>query len=157
MKGLSGVAKLGLLIAIVKAPFSRSFFSLHSFGGTPESLLNDLETLGFLFEALCERDLSIYAASFGGRLCHYQDYKNKEIDAIIERPDGQWAAFEIKLGANQIRRSSCQFAGNTATNKGRPQRQTTCSFMCTLRFKQSRLPPSRWRFCGANNSALSLN
>ena len=28
---------------------------------TPEMLLNDLNTLGFLFEALCERDLKIYA------------------------------------------------------------------------------------------------
>ena len=32
----------------------------------------------------------------------YQDYKNQEIDAVIELPDGQWCAFEIKLGANQI-------------------------------------------------------
>ena len=35
---------------------------------TPASLLGDLETLGFLFEALCERDLKIYAESFGGAL-----------------------------------------------------------------------------------------
>lgn len=35
---------------------------------TPQMLLNDLETLGFLFEALCERDLKIYAESFGGQL-----------------------------------------------------------------------------------------
>lgn len=69
---------------------------------TPASLLGDLETLGFLFEALCERDLKIYAESFGGALYHYQDYQNKEIDAVIEMPDGQWCAFEIKLGANQI-------------------------------------------------------
>lgn len=69
---------------------------------TPEALLNDLETLGFMFEALCERDLRIYAESFGGTLYHYQDYKNREIDAVIELPDGKWAAFEIKLGANQI-------------------------------------------------------
>lgn len=69
---------------------------------TPESLLNDLETLGFMFEALCERDLKIYAESFGGSLYHYQDYKNQEIDAVIELPDGEWSAFEIKLGANQI-------------------------------------------------------
>lgn len=69
---------------------------------TPEALLNDLETLGFMFEALCERDLRIYAESFGGTLYHYQDYKNIEIDAVIELPDGKWAAFEIKLGANQI-------------------------------------------------------
>ena len=69
---------------------------------TPEKLLNDLETLGFLFEALCERDLKIYAESFGAKLYHYQDYKNREIDAVIEMTDGRWAAFEIKLGANQI-------------------------------------------------------
>ncbi len=69
---------------------------------TPEGLLNDLETLGFLFEALCERDLRIYAESFGASLYHYQDYRDNEIDAVIELPDGRWCAFEIKLGANQI-------------------------------------------------------
>ncbi len=69
---------------------------------TPASLLGDLETLGFLFEALCERDLRIYAEAFGAQLYHYQDYKNQEIDAVVELPDGQWCAFEIKLGANQI-------------------------------------------------------
>ena len=69
---------------------------------TPVGLLGDLETLGFLFEALCERDLRIYAEFFGASLYHYQDYKNQEIDAVIELPDGQWCAFEIKLGANQI-------------------------------------------------------
>jgi len=33
-------------------------------GATPDRLLQDLNTLGFLFEALCERDLRIYAESF---------------------------------------------------------------------------------------------
>ena len=69
---------------------------------TPDRLINDLETFGFLFEALCERDLRIYAESFGAQLYHYQDYSNKEIDAVIELKDGRWCAFEIKLGANQI-------------------------------------------------------
>ena len=69
---------------------------------TPSGLLGDLETLGFLFEALCERDLRIYAESFGANLYHYQDYSGQEIDAVIELADGQWCAFEIKLGANQI-------------------------------------------------------
>lgn len=69
---------------------------------TPTSLLSDLKTLGFLFEALCERDLRIYADSFGAHLYHYQDYKNHKIDAVIELPDSNWCAFEIKLGANQI-------------------------------------------------------
>ncbi len=69
---------------------------------TPQKLLNDLNTLGFLFEALVERDLEIYAQSFGGKLFHYQDYNNNEIDAVIELNDGEWCAFEIKLGANKI-------------------------------------------------------
>ena len=69
---------------------------------TPERLISDLETFGFLFEALCERDLKIYAESFGAALYHYQDYAGNEIDAVIELPDGNWCGIEIKLGANKI-------------------------------------------------------
>ena len=69
---------------------------------TEEKLMGDLNTFGFLFEALVEHDLGVYAQSFGGRLFHYQDYANHEIDAIIEMEDGTWAAFEIKLGAKKI-------------------------------------------------------
>lgn len=69
---------------------------------TPERLIGDLETFGFLFEALCERDLNIYAQALGGSLYHYRDALNREIDAVVELPDGRWGAFEIKLGANQI-------------------------------------------------------
>lgn len=69
---------------------------------TPENLLGDLNTLGFLFESLCERDLKIYAESFGAELYHYQDYNNREMDAVISLPSGEWCGFEIKLGANQI-------------------------------------------------------
>ena len=65
-------------------------------------LFNDLKTLGFLFEALCERDLRIYCESFGAKLYHYQDYDNDEIDAIIELDNGDYIAIEIKLGGNQI-------------------------------------------------------
>ena len=69
---------------------------------TPDILLKDLNTFGFLFEAMCERDLRIYAESFGGSLYHYQDYSGREIDSVIEMPDGSWSAVEIKLGAHQI-------------------------------------------------------
>ena len=69
---------------------------------TPERLVGDLETFGFMFESLVERDLKIYAESFGANVFHYQDYSNKEIDAVVELDDGRWCAFEIKLGANQI-------------------------------------------------------
>lgn len=67
-----------------------------------DSLIGDLQTFGFMFEALCERDLKIYANADGGNLYHYQDYKGREIDAVVEMNDGKWGAFEIKLGANQI-------------------------------------------------------
>lgn len=69
---------------------------------TPQKLLHDLNTFGFLFEALVERDLRVYAESRGGELYHYRDDRGKEIDAIVEWADGRWIAVEIKLGAHEI-------------------------------------------------------
>ena len=68
---------------------------------TPEKLGRDLRTLGFLFESLVERDLRTYAEAFDASLFHYQDYGNREIDAVVELSDGRWAAVEVKLGVNQ--------------------------------------------------------
>lgn len=68
---------------------------------TPNKLMNDLKTFGFMFEAMVERDLSIYAQAINGKLFHYQDYKGNELDAVIELDDGNWCAFEIKLGLNK--------------------------------------------------------
>ena len=69
---------------------------------TPQKLLRDLNTFGFLFEAMVERDLRVYAEAHGGRLYHYRDDGGKEIDAIVEWNDGRWIAVEIKLGAHEI-------------------------------------------------------
>ena len=69
---------------------------------TEEKLINDLETFGFLFEIIVEHDLKIYADSFDAKCYHYQDYLNREIDSVIELEDGNWCAFEIKLGVNAI-------------------------------------------------------
>ncbi|MDW7676598.1 MAG: DUF4143 domain-containing protein [Bacillota bacterium] len=69
---------------------------------TQEMLIGDLNTLGFLFEALSERDLRIYAESFNAHLFHYQDYDGDEIDAVVELENGDWVAIEIKLGSHQI-------------------------------------------------------
>lgn len=69
-------------------------------------LINDLNTFRFLFEALVERDLKIYADSFNAKCYHYQDYQDKEIDSVIELENGNWCAFEIKLGANQIEKAA---------------------------------------------------
>ena len=69
---------------------------------TEEKLIGDLQTFGFLFESMCLRDLLTYADAMKADVYHYQDYRNNEIDAVIEKDDGEWGAFEIKLGVNQI-------------------------------------------------------
>ncbi len=65
---------------------------------SPKRLLEEPRTLGFLFESLAIRDLRVYAASLGGNVSHYRDEQNDEVDAVVELPDGRWAAFEVKLG-----------------------------------------------------------
>ena len=67
-----------------------------------QKLIGDLNTMGFLFEALVEHDLKVYAQAMNAQLFHYQNYDNDEIDAVIELEDGEWCAFEIKLGASKI-------------------------------------------------------
>lgn len=71
-------------------------------GAGVDELMGDLNTLGFLFEGMCVRDLAVYAQAMGATLKHYRDASNREIDAVVELPDGGWGAFEVKLGANQI-------------------------------------------------------
>jgi len=67
-------------------------------GATPEKLLNDYCTLGFLFESLCVRDLRVYAEALGATISHYRDARGLECDAILELPDGTWGAIEVKFG-----------------------------------------------------------
>ena len=68
----------------------------------PKDLLNDLETMGLLFESLVIRDLRIYAESIGGRVYHYRDHSGQEADAILHFKVGKWAAIEVKLGTKAI-------------------------------------------------------
>lgn len=68
----------------------------------PERLSKERKTMGHLFEALCVRDLDVYSSVNGWRVYHYRDGKGREIDAIVERPDGSWGAFEIKTGTTGI-------------------------------------------------------
>jgi predicted AAA+ superfamily ATPase len=70
-------------------------------GADERRLLGDLNTFGFLFESLCVRDLRIYGEALGAQLSHYRDASGLEIDAILERRDGRWAAFEVKLGGER--------------------------------------------------------
>lgn len=63
-----------------------------------EKLSNNLNYLGMLFESLVIRDLRIYADLLGGKIFHYRDSRGVEVDAIVETPDGEWMAIEVKLG-----------------------------------------------------------
>lgn len=76
--------------------------AIAALGMDSESLMDDLNTYGFMFEAMCERDLDVYASSMEGTLSQYRDSNGQEIDAIVSVPGGRWGAFEVKLGANQI-------------------------------------------------------
>ena len=67
-------------------------------GQTPTSLLKDFELFGFLFEALCVRDLRIYADQMNGEIYHYRDQYGLECDAVIRLNNGDYALVEIKLG-----------------------------------------------------------
>ncbi len=65
---------------------------------TPEILINDLNTFGFIFENLCLRDLKIYADSLNGNVSYYHDRYDLEADCVIHLSDGKYALIEIKLG-----------------------------------------------------------
>lgn len=71
-------------------------------GLSPERLLKDFKTFGFLFESLCIRDLKIYASSNNGILSHYRDRYNLECDAVLHLEDGRYALIEFKLGDHYV-------------------------------------------------------
>lgn len=71
-------------------------------GAGPEDLINDLETMGLLFENLCVRDLRIYAEANGGKVYHYRDSRGLECDAVVHLRNGSYGLIEIKLGGDRL-------------------------------------------------------
>lgn len=68
----------------------------------PADLINDLNTMGFMFEAMCVRDLRIFAESLNGKVYHYRDKSGLECDAVIHLRNGQYGLIEIKLGGETL-------------------------------------------------------
>ncbi len=68
----------------------------------PEDLLNDLNTFGLMFEALCVRDLRVYADSLNGQVYHYRDKNGLECDAVVHLRNGAYGLIEIKLGGEKL-------------------------------------------------------
>lgn len=68
-----------------------------------DKMIQDLNTFGFLFESLVERDLRIYSNYNNGELRHFRNnVSGLEVDAIVINEEGEYGAIEIKLGSNQI-------------------------------------------------------
>lgn len=68
----------------------------------PNDLINDLETMGLMFETLCVRDLRVYAESIDGEVFHYRDKNGLECDAVIHLRNGSYGLVEIKLGGERL-------------------------------------------------------
>lgn len=85
-----------------KRHFADPSLAVAAIDASHEMLMQDLNTFGYLFEALCIRDLRIYADYHGASVYHYSDEDNNEADAIIQLNDGRWGMFEIKVGFNQV-------------------------------------------------------
>ena len=86
----------------VKRHFVDPSLAVAALRANPERLLQDLNLLGLLFESLVFRDLSIYAGAADADVYHYRDNTGLEVDAIVQRRNGDWCAFEVKLGVGQI-------------------------------------------------------
>jgi predicted AAA+ superfamily ATPase len=69
---------------------------------SPKDLLNDLNTMGLVFENLCVRDLRIYADYLDGSIYQYRDSNGLECDAVIHLRDGSYGLIEIKLGGDSL-------------------------------------------------------
>jgi len=68
----------------------------------PEDLMNDLDTMGFFFEAMCIRDLRVFTDSLGGNVYHYRDKNGLECDAVLHLRNGHYGLIEIKLGGESL-------------------------------------------------------
>lgn len=68
----------------------------------PEDLMNDLNTLGLLFETMCARDLRVFADALHGNVYHYRDKSGLECDAVVHLRNGQYGLVEIKLGGESL-------------------------------------------------------
>lgn len=71
-------------------------------GASPNDLLNDLETMGLMFETLAIRDLRVYADAIDGDVYHYRDKKGLECDAVVHLRNGSFGLVEIKLGGDTL-------------------------------------------------------
>lgn len=74
----------------------------------PNDLINDLNTMGFLFETMCVRDLRVYAEALGGSIYHFRNKAGLECDAVVHLRNGSYGLIEIKLGGEKLIREGVE-------------------------------------------------
>ena len=84
-----------------KRYFADPSLAAAALGASPDTLLKDMPTLGMLYEALCIRDLRVYAQKNHGQVFFYRDNVGLEADAVVALRDGRWGLVEIKLNQSQ--------------------------------------------------------
>lgn len=85
-----------------KREFTDPSLAVTAMGLSPEILMHDMKTFGFIFECMCVRDLRAYSQSLGGLTEYYHDRYGLESDIVLHLNDGRFALFECKLGSADI-------------------------------------------------------
>ncbi len=67
-------------------------------GYDADRLADDPDQFAAIFTAMVIHDLRVYLEGTGAQLYHYKDETGLAIDAIIQYPDGRWAALQTSLG-----------------------------------------------------------
>jgi len=94
--------------------------AIAALGLDKDSLIKDLKYTGFLFESLATHELKVYAKANDANVFHYNDSYGLEVDAIVQKRNGDYAAFEIKLGVGYIEEAAenlKKFVTNIDTTK----------------------------------------
>lgn len=65
-------------------------------------LLNDLSTMGHLFENMCVHDIKAYCETFGAQAYFYRDTTGLEADCVVVDAQGRWGLIEIKLATSEV-------------------------------------------------------
>jgi len=113
-----------------KRHFTDPSLAAAAIGATPDMLMKDLNTFGYIFEALCVRDLRVYADYHRAQVYHYHDERENEVDAIIELEDGRWGMLDIKIGFNQVEDASRKLL--SLKEKFSNETKSNPSFLCVI-------------------------
>ncbi len=94
--------------------------------------INDMHTLGFIFENQVMKDLLSYVQMLDGKLYYYRDEEGNEIDAIVELSDGRWGAIEIKLSFENALNAVTKLDKTIKSMKINSARNSEPAFKCII-------------------------